>query len=294
VYDGAGRLVQAYVNGVSDPYQFNYSASHSCGVATAGKNTNRTTLVIGASTETYCYNAADQLTSYTTGAATVTFSYDAHGNTVAANSQSFTYDAENRHLSTSDGGVTIRYTRDATGAIVERSHNGTTTARFSGPAVLDAAGNVVSRTLRLPGGVLLTKSSAGDTWSYPNLHGDIAAAANAAGVKQGTTNIYDPYGNLKTGQAIVNLTNDFNYAWPSAQPTEHNPTATGGVPRVEMGARQYAPILGRFLSTDPIDGGSANDYEYTAGDPINRTDYNGTEAGAIPFMDLRNWLYSNS
>jgi RHS repeat-associated protein len=52
----------------------------------------------------------------------------------------------------------------------------------------------------------------------------------------------------------------------------------------------YAPILGRFLSTDPIDGGSANDYEYTAGDPINRTEYNGTEVGAIPFMDLRNWL----
>jgi hypothetical protein len=37
VYDGAGRLVEAFVNGVSDPYQFEYSASHSCGMAAAGK-----------------------------------------------------------------------------------------------------------------------------------------------------------------------------------------------------------------------------------------------------------------
>ncbi len=279
LYDGAGRLTQAYVNGVADPYQYNYSDSHTCGVAAAGKNTNRTTLVVGAATETYCYNAADQLTSFTSGGTTWNFSYDAHGNTSAVNTQSFTYDAENRHLSTTDNGSTVRYTRDANGAIVERRLNGTVTARFSGPAVLDATGTVVSRTIRLPGGVLLTTTAAGDTWSYPNLHGDIAAAANAAGVKQGSTNIYDPYGNLKAGQGITNLTTDFNYLWSGVQPTEHNPAATGGVPRIEMGARQYAPILGRFLSTDPVDGGSANDYEYALGDPVNLSDYSGMCTG---------------
>jgi len=42
-----------------------------------------------------------------------------------------------------------------------------------------------------------------------------------------------------------------------------------------MGARQYDPTLGRFLETDPIEGGSANDYDYTNADPVNGRDLDG-------------------
>ena len=42
-----------------------------------------------------------------------------------------------------------------------------------------------------------------------------------------------------------------------------------------MGARQYNPSSGRFTSIDPVEGGSANDYEYVAGDPIGLSDISG-------------------
>ena len=46
---------------------------------------------------------------------------------------------------------------------------------------------------------------------------------------------------------------------------------------IEMGARQYSPLLGRFLEFDPVEGGSCNDYDYVCADPINGIDLAGTK-----------------
>ena len=43
---------------------------------------------------------------------------------------------------------------------------------------------------------------------------------------------------------------------------------------IEMGARQYDPVVGRFLELDPVDGGGANDYLYPV-DPLQMSDLNG-------------------
>ncbi|HEY3141025.1 MAG TPA: RHS repeat-associated core domain-containing protein [Acidimicrobiales bacterium] len=140
---------------------------------------------------------------------------------------------------------------------------------------MDGANALLEVTYGLPGGAMLTTRSGGNVWSYPNIHGDIVAIANQAGAKQGATLGYDPYGNQITGTTPDNSAGNMDYGWlgGSKRPVEHE---AGLQPTIEMGARQYSPQLGRFLEVDPVEGGSANDYDYVAGDPVNAFDLNGT------------------
>jgi hypothetical protein len=46
-----------------------------------------------------------------------------------------------------------------------------------------------------------------------------------------------------------------------------------------MGERSYIPNLGRFLQFDPVDGGSANPYDYVNQDPLNVFDLDGRNPG---------------
>jgi RHS repeat-associated protein len=109
-------------------------------------------------------------------------------------------------------------------------------------------------------------------WSYPNLHGDVMATADATGAKVGPTFTYSPFGNALTAMPD-NATGGFDFAWVGAH-GRLTETAVG-VPAIEMGARTYVPALGRFLQVDPVEGGSANDYEYAAADPVNNFDLTG-------------------
>ncbi len=278
VYDGAGRLSTAIVPGHT--YSYNFGAN-SCGTASAGRDTNRTSMTDNGVATTYCYNDQDQLTS-TTAPGYGTIAYDTHGNTTTLGSQTLTYDAADRHLQTTTGATTVRYVRDALDRIVSRSVNGAVQARYghTGPTdassiVQNTSGTTIERTISLPGGVLLTKRNTGDVWSYPNIHGDIVATANATGIKQGATVQYDPYGTPLTA-AVDNSAGNYDYGWLGQHQRGLEHEAGSGI--IEMGARSYDPVLGRFLEVDPVEGGCLNDYEYAKGDPVNYVDLTGSVA----------------
>lgn len=220
------------------------------------------------------YDQADRLISSSDPAIGTNVAYDAFGNTTTLGNQTLAYDGADRHVSTVNPASTVTYVRDATNRIVSRTEAGVTTRYgYSGPgdnpSFTTDTNNVVTQiTMGLVGGVTLSRSTT-DTWSYPNIHGDVMATANALGIKAGLTINYDPDG--QTTAIADNSPGNFDYGWLGAhqRPTEH---AAGSITTIEMGARPYVPSLGRFLSVDPIVGGSANDYDYVNGDPVNRTD----------------------
>ncbi|WP_127509306.1 RHS repeat-associated core domain-containing protein [Actinoplanes solisilvae] len=53
-----------------------------------------------------------------------------------------------------------------------------------------------------------------------------------------------------------------------------------------MGARLFVPGLGRFLTMDPVAGGSCNAYEYACADPVNVFDLDGRSCRTYK------WIYS--
>jgi RHS repeat-associated protein len=285
-YDAPGRLAAATVPGHSLTYTF--TAAGNCGLApAAGKNTNRTAVIDnGGAPTTYCYNQADQLTS-SSDTSVGTPTYDAHGNTKTMGTQTLTYDGSDRHVGTTTGSTTVTYVRDATDRIISRTEGGTTLRYgFDGPGsgsafTTDSLGlGVQDRTVALVGGVLVTKRSTGDVWSYPNIHGDMVATADPAGAKRGGTLAYDPFGTALSTSGPTdpdsvpdNSGGNFDYGWlgQAQSGLEHAP----GIATIEMGARPYVPGTGRFLQVDPVEGGSCNDYDYVCGDPVNGLDVGG-------------------
>jgi RHS repeat-associated protein len=189
------------------------------------------------------------------------------------------YFATNVIATQSQGGVTNSFELDAVGRQRSRLQGGAglegiEVFHYNSPGDSPAwteRGSLWTRNIIGIGGELAAVQESGKEITLPltNLHGDVVATAaiNPAVTALKGTFAYDEFGNPISGTPG-------RYGWLGGM--QRRTELPSGV--VQMGARSYVPTIGRFLSPDPIDGGSANAYDYGNADSVNQFDPTGMEA----------------
>ncbi|WP_326706062.1 DNRLRE domain-containing protein [Streptomyces cyaneofuscatus] len=281
-YDAAARLTR------TDGWQAGATGHRAY---TFDDNTNRTSLTTtvddvdgGApevTTVNSAYDSADRLIAPGTA-------YDAFGRTTqqAGGARSAYYANDLVRQITADGDRTT-WMLDAAGRLASwkteaQAEDGTwgaaatTTAHYGGtddsPDWTSEPGGGISRNVEdLAGNLIATTSATGDVaLTLTNLHGDVTTLIPLVDDTTPVVNVYDEYGTPQAG------TDPARYGWLGGK--QRSAETPSGV--VLMGVRLYDPVIGRFLSVDPVYGGNANAYDYTFADPLNQYDLDGKWAWA--------------
>jgi RHS repeat-associated protein len=241
-------------------------------------------------TTRYAYPAAAQahphgVTGSTTTAsggaviASSSYGYDNAGNTVARGSQNLTWDAEGRLATVADGSGTTSFVYDADGnRLIRRDPQGTT-LYLAGQELRVSSGGQVSavRYYTHAGQVIAMRTATGLTWLLPDSQG--TAETSLDSVTQAVTRRWQtPFGTPR-GPAG---------SWPNDKGFVGGTQDNTGL--THLGAREYDPGIGRFISVDPVfDAGDPQQmegYSYAANNPVVYSDPSGlmhsADGGSAP------------
>ncbi|MFJ6105715.1 DNRLRE domain-containing protein [Streptomyces sp. NPDC092359] len=280
-YDAAGRLTS--VEDTSETvctaraYTFD-KRSNRTSLTTAAGTPGAACPTTGGTTTTHTYDSGDRLVD-------AGYAYDALGRTTSVpGGGTFGYYANDLVHQQTVGGQRQTFKLDASRRLrswtVEKDNAGTWSTTQSkvnhygadgdSPRWITedtASGKLTRNVGSASAGLAATTSATGEVvLQLSNIHGDVALRLPLDSAVAPLAVDADEYGNARPGSS----TGRYNWLGASLRSAE---TLTG---ITLMGVRLYDPRIGRFLSVDPMNGGSCNAYDYACADPQNKYDTDGT------------------
>ncbi|WP_344314696.1 RHS repeat-associated core domain-containing protein [Fodinicola feengrottensis] len=254
------------------------------------RKTETNTWATGSTTATYSYPAVGQAQPHGVNQVTTTgtgmpaggkvdnYSYDATGNQIqrvlGGAQEKYTWDADGNltRVANADGRNTD-FVYDADGnRLLRRDTSGTTLYLGDTEILLKTDGTTLSGTRYYRHGqqVVAVRTDGKLDWLGADQHGTSLTAIDDTQDQNITRRWLDPFGNTR-GAVATNWPGQRGFVGGTTDPT------TG---LTDLGARQYDPTLGRFISVDPqadfTNPQSLNGYAYANNNPVTFTDPSGT------------------
>uniref|UniRef100_UPI003D7572AD RHS repeat domain-containing protein n=1 Tax=Streptomyces sp. bgisy027 TaxID=3413770 RepID=UPI003D7572AD len=204
-----------------------------------------------------------------------TFAYDDAGNTtqlvIGTQTQNLTWDNEGHLATLTEAGKTYSYQYDADGnRLITKNADGSQTLTLPGNNERKIAPNGTKEGVRYythEGQTIAVRTSSGFSFLLPD-HQGTAMAAVAMTTLAITRRKQLPFGELRSEQ-IETIPGTRGFVGGTSDPT--------GL--VHLGAREYDPTLGRFLSVDPVIDldypAQMNAYSYAHNNPVTKSDPSG-------------------
>lgn len=246
---------------------------------------NRTKLVEHASaagdvTTTYSYPDAKTAqphtltgttTTDTTGTRNASYTYDKQGNTKTRSAQSLSWTSEGQLASSTDSTGVTSYVYDADGnRLIRRDPTGST-LYLPDQELRHTKGNGAKACTRYyshAGHAVATRTAAGLIWLVSDHQGTALATVHPATQKI-TQRRQTPYGTIRAT----------NGTWPSTMDRGFVGGTNDNTGLTHLGAREYDPLIGRFLSVDPVidhnDPQQLQGYSYSNANPVTMSDPDG-------------------
>ncbi|MEU9341672.1 RHS repeat-associated core domain-containing protein [Streptomyces sp. NPDC048278] len=296
-YDGHRRLTEAWTpadgdctatrttSGLGGPsaYWTSYTYTDSGLRATETAHTTAAT-----SSKTYCYSSTQPhaLNATTTAASctgvTPVYGYDTAGNTTGrpdgTATQSLTWSPEGKLAELKEGTSTTGYVYDADGNLLVRRNASGETVLYLGTTEVHLDNTTgkywAQRYYGFDGNAVALRSNKTGTdtlcWLAADQHGTSSVALNSS--TQAVTKRYTtPFGATRSGGTG---------SWPDDK-AFLGKTADASTGLTHIGAREYDPTTGRFISADPLletdKPQTLNGYTYAANNPVSFSDPSGEQ-----------------